>query len=173
MRKKLITYAGLLCLAAVVLSLKACTVRYTFSGVSISSEVKTFSVDYIQNRAALVQPILSQTITDALIDKCRNQTNLEYVSSNGDVHFEGEITDYKTQPMAITGDEQAALNRFTISVKVRFTNAVDEQWDYESSFSRYSDYPSSQDLSQVESELMEEVVELLVEDIFNKAFVNW
>jgi hypothetical protein len=156
-----------------IFMLNGCKISYSFTGASISPDVKTISVQYFQNRADLVQPGLSQYITDALIDKCKAQTNLSLVNGIGDVDFEGEITNYNTVPLTIAADAQAATNRFTITVKVKFTNSVDPELSYEQSFSRYADYDSSLDLTQVEKELSEDIVELLIEDIFNKAFVNW
>jgi hypothetical protein len=150
-----------------------CRVTYSFSGASISALTKTFSVQYFQNRAPLVQVGLSQYITDALIDKCKSQTKLKYVNSIGDVNFEGEISDYNTRPMTVAADAQAATNRFTITVKVKFTNAIDPDLSFEQTFSRYEDYSSNLDLSAVEKELSDKIVEMLVEDIFNQAFVNW
>jgi len=152
---------------------QGCKISYSFSGASISPAVKTVSIQYFQNRASLVQVGLSQYITDALIDKCKAQTNLGLINGIGDVNFEGEITDYNTRPLTVAADAQAATNRFTISVKVKFTNAVEPELSFEQTFSRYEDYPSDRDLADVEKELSEKIVELLVEDIFNKAFVNW
>lgn len=154
-------------------SMYSCRVKYTFSGASISPLAKTFSVQYFQNRAQLVQPGLSQNLTDALIDKCKSQTSLKYTTSAGDVNFEGEISDYNTRPYSVAADAQAATNRFTISVKVKYTNAIDPDLSFEQTFSRYEDYSSNQDLSSVEQDLSEKIIEMLVEDIFNQAFVNW
>ena len=151
----------------------ACSVSYKFTGASISPLAKTFNVQYFQNRAPLVQPGLSQGLTDALIDKCKAQTSLKYSTSSGDVNFEGEITDYNTRPLAVAADAQAALNRFTISVKVKYTNTIDPDNSFEQTFSQYEDYSSSQELSAVEKDLAEKIIIKLVEDIFNQAFVNW
>jgi hypothetical protein len=126
-----------------------------------------------KHRADLVQPGLSQYITDALIDKCKAQTNLSLVNGMGDADFEGEITGYNTVPLTVAADAQAAMNRFTISVRVKYTNSVDPQLSYDQTFSRNIDYDSSRNLADVEKDLSEEIVELLIEDIFNKAFVNW
>ena len=153
--------------------LSGCTVSYKFTGASISPEVKTFSIQYFQNRASLVQPGLSQYVTDALIDKCRAETNLKFINGIGDVNFEGEITDYNTRPLTVAADARAAMNRFSITVRVKFTNIVQPDFSYEQSFSRYQDYDSNLDLSQVEKELSDEIVEMIIEDIFNRAFVNW
>ena len=145
---------------------------YSFSGASIPAEAKTVSVDYFPNHAQLVNPLLSNNLTNALRDAMTNQTTLDMVESGGDLSFEGEITDYKTSPVAITG-QTAAMNRLTITVKVRFSNRIDETKDFEQTFSRYEDYPSNQELISVQESLTATIVEQLVEDIFNKALVNW
>jgi hypothetical protein len=148
------------------------TVKYSFTGASTKG-LNTFSVPFFQNRAPIVQPGLSQELTDKLIDKCKAQTSLKYTTSTADANFEGEITDYNTRPLSVGADAQAATNRFTISVRVKFTNAVDPTLNFEQTFSRYEDYSSNLDLSAVESDLSTQIVEMLVEDIFNQAFVNW
>jgi hypothetical protein len=163
----------LLLLAAGAILLGGCKIRYSFTGASISSDVKTASIQYFQNRANIVSTGLSQYITDALIDKCKAQTSLGIVNGIGDVNFEGEITDYSSRPQSVGVDAQASTNRFTISVKVKFTNSVQPNYSYEQTFSRYEDYDSNSDLSSVEKDLTEKIVDLLIEDIFNKAFVNW
>ena len=154
------------------LLLTSCIVRYTFTGASTTG-LKTVSIQYFQNRASLVQPGLSQSLTEALIDKCRSQTNLQLISGFGDANFEGEIMDYKTVTQTISGDARAAVNRFSIAVKVKFTNSVFPENSYEMTFSRFEDYDSNLDLSQVEDALSVKIIEQLVEDIFNRAFVNW
>jgi len=153
--------------------LSGCSVKYSFSGASISAGVKTFSVQYFQNRAPLVQPGLSQYITTELMDKCKSQTSLKFVTSVGDASFEGEIIEYYTRPTTVAADAQAAVNRFTITVRVKFTNVVDPDNSFDTRFSRYADYSSSLDLSAVEQDLSKKIVEEIIEDIFNAAFVNW
>lgn len=146
---------------------------YSFTGASIPPEAKTVSVAYIENNAALVQPTLSATLTDALKDRFIGETSLMMIERNGDLRFEGEITDYKTSPEAIQKGQVAALNRLTITVKMRFVNIYDENSNFESSFSAYRTYESSKILSDVEEDLMTEINEELVDKIFNKAVVNW
>ena len=145
---------------------------YSFSGASIPAEAKTISVDYFPNHAQLVNPLLSDNLTTALRGAMTSQTTLDLVESGGDLAFEGEIIDYKTSPVAITG-QTAAMNRLTITVTVRFSNRIDDSKDFEQSFSRYEDYPSDQDLNSVQESLTATIVDQLVEDIFNKALVNW
>ena len=146
---------------------------YSFTGASISPEVKTISIKYFPNRASLIQPTLSQAFTEKLKEKFISQTNLRMISENGDLKFEGYISDYKTQPVAIQGTQTAALNRLTISINVKFTNAKDEKQNYETVFSRYADYDSKKSLAEVEQSLIEDINKQLVDDIFNKSVSNW
>lgn len=146
---------------------------YSFTGASISPEIKTVSIGFFQNRASIVQPSLSQLFTEKMKDKFVSQTTLTLTNGPGDLQFEGSITDYFTQPTAIQGNEQAALNRLTINVKVKFVNTKDEKQSFESSFSRFADYDSRKNLATVESELINEICNQLVDDIFNKAVINW
>jgi len=171
--KKIVNRVLILSLIGVFALFQSCKVSYSFSGATVDQRIKTFSVQYFDNRAPLVQPQLAEMLTSALKDKILAQTNLELVNGTGDVDFSGDILNYETRPTAITGQETAAMNRLTITVKVKFTNSIVPETDFDSNFSRYEDYSSSEDLSAVQDELMQQITEYLVEDIFNKAFVNW
>ncbi len=152
---------------------KTIYINYSFSGVNISPDIKSVTVQYFPNRAPVVQAQLSQLFTDALIDKIQSNTSLELVPAGGDVVFSGEIRNYETRPTAITGAETAARNRLTISIRVVYTNNIEPDLNYETTFSRYEDYDSSQNLTDVENELIDLIIESILDDIFNKAFVNW
>ncbi len=146
---------------------------YSFTGASISPDVKTVSIKYFPNNAPLVQPALSRKLTEALRDKFTSQTNLNMVSSNGDLNIEGEITGYSTEPVAIQGDQKSALQRLKITINIRFTNKKDEKQNFETPFSRFIDYDATLRLSDVEDGLIDQLDEQLTQDIFNKAVVNW
>jgi len=146
---------------------------YSFTGASISPSVKSISISYLPNNALLVQPTLSRKLTEAIRDKFTNQSSLTLVGSNGDLNIEGEITGYTTEPVAITGEQQAALQRLKVTVNIRFTNKQDETQNFETSFSRFQDYNSKQRLADVEESLIEIINDELAQDIFNKAVVNW
>lgn len=150
-----------------------CKVNYSFTGASIPEDVKTVSVKTFQSYAPLANANLSQTFTEALKDKFLSQTNLDLVTKNGDLQFEGSITGYNVTSVAIQGNETAALNRLTITVKVKFTNTKDSDLDYETNFSRYTDYESSQNLATIEDGLITDINDQLTQDIFNKAVSNW
>jgi len=161
-----------LVVALLVPILHSCGV-YSFTGASVPAEAKTISVLYFPNKATMVQPMLSKSITEALQDKFRSESSLSITQRNGDLAVEGEITGYDTQPIAIQGNQTAALNRLTITVNVRFRNRFDEKANFESSFSRYRDYSSSKSLSSAEQELLPAMIEELIQDIYNKCVVNW
>ena len=92
---------------------------------------------------------------------------------DGDLQFEGYISDYKASPVAIQGTQTAALNRLTISVLVKFTNTKDDKQNFETTFTRYADYDSQKSLSEEEATLIDEINRQLVDDIFNKSVSNW
>jgi hypothetical protein len=151
----------------------SCSMKYSFTGASISPEVKTIHVGNFPNNAPLIDPTLSQIFTDALRDRFQSQTSLIIVNSDGDMDMTGEITDYNTRPAAIQSDDVAALNKLSISVKVKFVNIYDETQNFEQTFTRFEEYPSDANLTEVSESLVPIIVEYLVEDIFNKAVVNW
>jgi len=158
----------------ILVSFSSCRfVDYSFVGGTLDPKIETIAIKYFPNNADIVQPTLSQSFTEALRDKFTGQTRLNMVEKNGDLNIEGEIISYYTQPVAIQGDETAALNRLTITVNVRFINTINSEQDFESSFSRYEDYESSLNLSAVENTLIQQINETLVEDIFNRIVVNW
>ena len=151
----------------------ACTVSYSFTGASISPDINTVSIPNFPNRAANFQPVLSQEFTEAMKDKFTSQTNLQLVAANSDLNFEGEITDYKVDPLAIQQNQTASFNRLTITIRVKFTNNKNPKQDFDNSFSKYEDYESSKSLDSVEKELIKQIVKQLVDDIFTKSVVNW
>ncbi|MGD0710392.1 MAG: LptE family protein [Bacteroidales bacterium] len=151
----------------------SCKVNYSFTGGSVDPKIKTVSIQYFPNNAPIVVATLSQTFTQALRDRFTTQTRLALVNYNGDMDIEGSITGYAVQPEAIQGNQTAALNRLTITVNVKFTNKIDEKQNFEQSFARYEDYPSSQNLSSVQEGLIQDISSALIDDIYNKTVVNW
>jgi len=145
---------------------------YSFSGTSIPSSVRTVSIAYIENKAQLVNPALSNLLTEKLKDKYRKMTRLEFVDEEGDFSFEGEITQYENTTMGFTADEVGALNRLTISVKIYF-NSIEEGKSFEKSFSKYADYSSEKSFDAEESNLVDLITEDLIEDIFNATAADW
>ena len=158
---------------ALALLLGGCSVKYSFTGASISPEVKTVSIASFPNVASLVNPTLAASFTEALKEKFVTQTSLSLQNFGGDLEFAGEITTYDVAPVAIQGNETAALNRLTIAVHVKFVNLRDDKANFDRSFSAYEDYSANRPFSDVEGELVATIQEKLVEDIFNAAVANW
>ncbi|MBP3424528.1 MAG: LptE family protein [Alistipes sp.] len=162
----------ILCCAALSL-LTACTVKYSLSGASIPPDAKTFSVAYFPNNAPMVAPILSATMTDELTQRFASRTSLVQVEEGGDFAFEGEIVGYSSTTSSVSSGDYALQNRLSITVKVKFTNAIDDKMSFNKNFSAYADYDSTKLLNEVESELIPQIVEQLVTDIFQAAASNW
>ena len=148
-------------------------IKYSLSGASIPPDAKTFSVAYFPNNATMVSPILSSTLTEALVDIFSRRTRLVQVDEGGDFAFEGEITNYTSVTASVSSEDTALLNRLTITVKVRFTNALDEKMSFNRTFSAYEDYDSSRLLTEAECELIPLIVDKLVTDIFQASASNW
>ena len=147
---------------------------YSFTGASIPSGTKTFQVNYFQNNAILIEPGLDRDFTNALTDLLLNQTNLDLVKSNGDLVYEGEITEYRISPTTATSDNTAAQNRLTITVNVRFFNRKAEDDDLEQRFSFFYDYDRNQQLIGPQKDAAhEEIFERLTQDIFNATLAKW
>ena len=146
---------SLLAIAAVMTGCGV-SIKYSLSGASIPPDAKTFSVAYFPNNATMVSPILSSTLTEG-----------------GDFAFEGEIVNYTSTTASVSSDDYALLNRLTITVKVRFTNALDEKMSFNRTFQAYEDYDSTKLLTEVEGELIPQIVDKIVTDIFQAAASNW
>tara|TARA_B100001250_G_scaffold182295_1_gene156845 strand:- start:11784 stop:12281 length:498 start_codon:yes stop_codon:yes gene_type:complete len=146
---------------------------YSFTGASIPTEAETVSVTYFTSTATNLPATLNQTITEGLRDLLLSQTSLDLIESNGDLDFNGTITKYQLNPMAIQANETAGKNRLTIAVEVEYNNRIDKNQNFKTIFNRYRDFDSSENLTDVEGILIEEISNELLEDIFNKAFVNW
>ncbi|MEG1499368.1 MAG: LptE family protein [Bacteroidales bacterium] len=147
---------------------------YSFTGASIPTQAKTMYVAYFKNRAPTVQPLLSSTFSTKLQEYLVSQSNLSSVQGTADLEFAGEIIGYNIVPTSIQGNDKAALNRLTITVQVRYINRFDKKFSFNQSFSRYQDFNANINLTpSVEQGLIDDITTQLVEDIYQRAFVNW
>ncbi|MBO5226008.1 MAG: LptE family protein [Parabacteroides sp.] len=161
-------------LSLIGLLVTACSISYKFNGASIDyTKVKTITIKDFPNQAPLVYPPLSQNFTEALKDIYTRQTRLQLVNNNGDLDLEGEITGYELTPMAVKEDAYASQTKLTITVRVRYSNRVNPDEDFEQSFSAYREFDANQMLQDVQDELCEEIVEELVDQIYNATVANW
>jgi len=146
---------------------------YSFKDVSIPPEVKTVRVQYIENRARIVNPQLSQRLTDKLRQKVINQTRLSQTNSD-EAHYDisGQITDYYVTTSGISGG-QVASNRLNVTVHLIFKNRLDEKKNFETDLTRNFDFSANQSLTQAEASLTDQIVQNLTDEIFNRIFSNW
>ncbi|PZD78721.1 LptE family protein [Mesonia sp. K7] len=153
-------------------SLSSCGI-YSLSNAEVG-DAQTFQVEFFRNTASIIEPGIDRQFTNDLQDLIQNQTNLGLTTSNGDLIYEGEITQYYIAPMTATSDSRAAQNRLTIAINVRFTNTLDPEKDFERSFTFYYDYDAN--LQMVGSTLdtaLEEIYTRITQDIFNASLTNW
>jgi hypothetical protein len=170
MTSKVLKYSLMISAFALVVGCGA----YSFTGISLSSDTKTFQVNYFQNTAALIEPGIERDFTLALQDLILNQTNLDLVKSNGDIIYEGEIVEYRISPTTATSSNTAAQNRLTISVNLIFTNTNDEEADFEKRFTFFYDYAGSAQLvGSQKTTAVEEIFERITQDVINASLANW
>jgi hypothetical protein len=170
--KNIIAKSNILFVFALCLLLTSCGI-YSFTGASIPPGAKTLSIGYFNNRAPTVQPTLSSVFTDKLKDYFTSQSNLDLVDGEADVEISGYIVNYNVAPASLQSNDQVALDRLTITIQVKCVNKLEPKFNFSQNFSRYKDYDARVSLMSVESGLIEEISTELVEDIYQKAFVNW
>ena len=151
---------------------------YSFTGASIPAGAKSFQVNYFENQAgsrpgSTVEPGVDRDFTLELQDLILNQTNLNLISSNGDLVYEGEIVEYSVTPMTSTANLTAAQNRLTVTVNLRYTNINNEEDDFESRFSFFYDFPAEQQLYDIKGAAHDEIFERLTQNIFNATLAKW
>jgi len=151
---------------------------YSFTGASIPPGTETFQVNYFNNEAgnrpgSTVEPGLDQEFTIALQDLIQNQTNLNLVNTNGDLVYEGEITEYRISPTTSTSNNTAAQNRLTMTVNLRYTNTKKEEDSFEQRFSFFYDFDANQQLFDIKDSANREIFERITQDIFNATLAKW
>lgn len=154
--------------------LASCTVSYKLNGASIDyTEIKTISFENFPIKAALVYAPLAVNFNDELQAKYASQTRLSQVRNDGDLQISGAIVGYALTPQAVKSDAYAAETRLTIKIKVKFVNKKHSTENFEKEFSAYRDFDATRLLTDVQDELCNEMIEELVESIFNATVANW
>ncbi len=174
MRRKILAGAGMVAALIVTMVLVHSCGIYSFTGTSIQPDVKTVTVNYFEYLAPKVNPSLSNQLTEAMQEKFLKLTKLELVDIDGDLELTGSVTGYDVKAASVTANEQVAQNRLTVTVKVDFVNRKYPEENQEGkSFTAYQDFDATQSIDAVEATLCEDIVEQLVEDIFNGTVANW
>ena len=169
MKKK----AAILLLLAAALVLASCGI-YSFSGTSIQPDVNTITINYVEYKAMKVNPSLSNDLTEAIRAQFRKMTRLEQVDQDGDLEITAEITGYDVKASSIAAGDAVAQNRLTVTIKASFQNRKYPEDDFDNkSFSAYADFDADNSLDAVESTLCTEIIDKIVEDLFNATVAQW
>ncbi len=171
MRHQLIIW---LTLVATVVTLSSCMISYRFNGASIDySKTQSISIADFPNNAAMVNPNLSNNLSEGIRDIYSRQTRLQILRRGGDMELEGEIVDYALTPMAISADNLSAETKLTITIKVRFTNNKAPEESFEKTYSAFQTFDSSRLLTDVQDELCATMITELAENIYNDTVAKW
>lgn len=161
---------NLLLLTTLLLALSGC---YSFRGTTLSPDIKSVTITNFTMGTAGGPANMALQFNEKMKEYYQRNTSLALLPLNGDLQLEGSITAYEVTPAAPTANDQAALNRLSITIQVKFTNNKDEEKNFDQSFSFFKDFPQSQTLSQVESRLVPQILDQIVQDIFNKSAGDW
>ena len=150
------------------------TCKYSFKDTSpIPPEITTFRVNFLENKARFVNPLLSPQLTEALKQKIRSNTRLIQVNADSaNYDISGYVSDYTVSTSGISGD-QATTNLLTVSFHLVFKNNLDLSKNFEADISSAYNFSASQNIAQVEPVLTPDIVKNTVDGIFNKIFSNW
>lgn len=146
---------------------------YSLKGYSIQPDVKTFYVGNFKLTALNAPATINQTFQEALKDKVSRESRLQYINLNPDLEFNGTIQSFVVSAVAPKPDEQTSFNRLTIFVAVEYANHLDAKDTWTKTFSHFADFPTDQNLLQVQDDLITIIFNQILEDIFNQAFNNW
>jgi len=163
----------ILAIACIILP-TACSVSYKFNGTSIDyNKVKTVSFDKFPVRSAYVWAPMEGMFYNSLTDAFATKTKLTYQKRNGDLQLAGEITEYSQTNKSVAADGYSAQTQLKITVNVRFTNNTNHDEDFEQAFSATTTYDSSQSLAAVQENLVKEMFDDIIDQIFNATVANW
>lgn len=137
------------------------------------SGAKTFSVELFKTQTALASPIYAQDLTESFKTLLLNQSPLKLAESDGDLQYQGFITEYRITPVAIQGNETASLNRLTITVKLKYTNMLEPELSFDKNFSKFADFDASKDLQSEQAGLWTAINDQLLQEFYNASVGNW
>lgn len=172
-RKRFSTHSLLLAMTLLV-AVSSCTISYKFNGASIDyNVVKTISFENFANRAAFQWGPMESMFNLSLTDKYIKQTKLKQVNRNGDLALSGEITEYSQLNKSVSSDGYSAMMQLKMTVKVVFENTTNHSEDFEKTFSATREFDATQQLNDVQEALVQEMIDEIVEQIFNATVANW
>lgn len=172
--RRICRLCGISALVSGMMVLAACSISYKFNGASIDyTKTKTIQISQFPIRSAYVWAPMQAIFNNQLTDIYARQTKLQQVNRNGDLQLSGEIVEYSQFNKAVSADGYSAQVQLKMTVNVRFVNNANHDEDFEQKFSATTQYDSSQQLTAVQEELVTQMVEDIVDQIFNATVANW
>ncbi len=165
-------FKGLLLLIILLPLITGCSIKlngYTFN----AGGEETFYVGTFKQKALNAPATLPNTFSELLKDKIARQSKLKYIDTDADIEFNGAIQNYVVSAVAPQPNEQTSFNRLTIYVDIEYINHLNEKDQWNRTFSYFADFPTDQNLLQVQDELIAIIFNQILEDVFNQAFTNW
>jgi len=153
-----------------------CSGCYTFRGISIDPDVKTFFIQPFEIQASNAPPNVGFDFVEKLKQKIRTETRLTLKNSEPDVEFTGKVTDFRVVPVAPKPGELVSLNRLEVAIRINYINNKNEKksWTVERDFRHFAEFNNDKDLLTIQNQLLSETIyPQLLEDIFNSAFNDW
>ena len=145
---------------------------YSFKDVTIPPDVKSIHIGYIENKARYVNPQLSPQLTDRLKQKINNQTRLSQIESGADWDVSAYVSSYDISTAAVS-NQKSSTNRLTVAVHIIFRDSKDEKKNYEADVTRNFDFDANTSFSSAEPALLQQILDSMPDDIFNRIFSNW
>ncbi|MGB0427298.1 MAG: LPS assembly lipoprotein LptE [Flavobacteriales bacterium] len=146
---------------------------YSISGVNVNPKLKEFTIRPIANQAGTVNPTLALDLREALANRINRQTSLVENPKGDELVYELMIEQYNVIPVGVNSNAEAGENRFQIKIKCVFTNSLEPDQNFEKSFPRFENFASAVSFQSVEDELVENLIDQLVDDVFNESLANW
>jgi len=153
--------------------LVSCSISYKFEGGSVNYDLtKTIHISDFPNRTPFYSP-MSSMFNLALRKRFIEQTRLKEVSSNADIELEGEINKFEVVNTAVKSDAYASQARLTITVHVQYTNNKEAGKDVDQAFSSSKEFPATQSIDDVQDQLIPQIINDIVDMIYNSTVANW
>jgi len=146
---------------------------YSFKGISIPETITSYNIPYIEIITPDAPPSINTDLQDKLIQKINRESRLTFQTNNPDVVFQASITKFSVRSIGANSENSVDANQLEVAVKVDYIDSQNEENNWKQSFPQQRQFPTGTDLLTVQDDLLDEIFNDIVEDIFNKAFTNW
>lgn len=164
----------LILIALIPVGLTSC-LSYSFTGVSIPSNVNTIYIPFFPDNSNSGLGFLSEDLNEALVSRFVNQSRLR-LSSNpneADIVLDGTIINYRNRPFSVAGEQRTDLNRVEITVRASFKYRTEDDAEWDRSFNGVFEFDPNEDPIDGEREAAFEAMERIARNMFNDALGDW